>query len=77
MAYDSIPSSVSDVLMHGKDSDRTERIMLPFTRYKNVFSGPTVVTENLETKGAPFHILETETEILDETEIRKLCGRII
>ena len=30
MAYDSIPSSVSDVLMHGKDSDRTERIMLPF-----------------------------------------------
>lgn len=72
-----IPNSVTDTLMHGKDSDRTERILLPITRYNNVMNSPNVVTEDIETKGAPFHLLETSTVLLTEDEIRSLCGRII
>jgi hypothetical protein len=72
-----IPDGVTDILMHGKDSDRTERVLMPITRYDNILSSPTVVTEEIETHGAPFHLLEVETVEMTEEEIRKLCGHII
>lgn len=72
-----IPKCVTDLLMHGKDSDRTERILLPITRYGNILNAPNVVSEDLETRGAPFHLLETDSIEMSEDEIRQLCGRII
>lgn len=72
-----VPRSVSDILMHGKDSDRTERVYLPFTRYANVISAPSVVTDSIEVPGAPYHLLQTGTVTMTDTEIRNLCGQII
>lgn len=72
-----VPYSVSDILMHGKDSDRTERVYLPFTRYANILSAPSIVTDNIEVEGAPYHFLTTGTVLLTDAEIRKLCGEII
>ena len=74
-----LPIAGSDVLMHSKDHNDTERIVFPFTRYANVLSAPRVVTDSDETYGAPFHLLEMEDEAeeLSVSEIRKLVGFII
>lgn len=72
-----IPEQVTDILMHGHDSDRTERILTPITRYGAVLNAPNIVTEDIHVYGAPFHLLETDTVTLSEEEIRKLCGRIV
>lgn len=72
-----IPASTSDVLLHLKDSDRTERVILPFTRYANIMSAPNVVTDGDEIYGAPFHLLHTKTEVVSADYIRRLCGRIL
>lgn len=77
MANDKIPASITDGLVHVKDSDRTERVILPFTRYANVLNAPRVVTGANEVKGAPFALYITETEELSISEIRQLCGGII
>lgn len=69
--------SASDYLLHGKDSDRTERIILPITRYGNILSAPSVVTEDIEVNGAPFHLLKTGTVKLTAEEIHYLCGHIV
>lgn len=69
--------SASDYLLHGKDSDRTERIILPITRYGNILSAPSVVTEDIEVSGAPFHLLKQRTVKLTAEEIRDLCGDIV
>lgn len=72
-----IPASVSDVLLHQRDTDRTERVMLPVTRYKNILNAPSVVSNIHEVKGAPFVLFETEEEILSISELRKLSNDII
>lgn len=72
-----IPASVSDTLLHIKETDRTERVILPITRYENVLSAPTVVTDVDEVYGAPFLILETGEEKVSAETIRTLCGRIV
>ena len=72
-----LPTSVSDTLLHEKDSDRTERVILPITRYKNVLNAPQVVTNGNAVKGAPFVLLVTETETLSTSELRKLAGGIV
>ena len=74
---DYIPASVSDVLLHDKDSDRTERVVMPITRYKNVLNAPNVVNTTNELRGAPFLLLATETETLTIEQIRRLSGDII
>lgn len=74
---DYIPASVSDVLLHDKDSDRTERVVMPITRYKNVLNAPNVVNTTNELRGAPFLLLATETETLSIEQIRRLSGDII
>lgn len=77
MNENTIPTSVSDVLLHTKDTDRTERVIMPITRYQNVLSSPNIVTDVDEVPGAPFHLLITDSEELTAADIRKLCGRIV
>ena len=77
MARNKIPVSVSDTLMHIKDSDKTERVILPITRYGNVLNAPKVVGDVTTVMGAPFVLLETSTETLTTAEIRRICGPII
>lgn len=73
-----VPSAVTDILMHGKDSDAVERVLMPITRYGAVLNAPNLVTEEIETNGAPFHLLVTDTIIMTDEEIRKITGaRII
>lgn len=72
-----IPASVSDVLMHQKNTDRTEKVILPITRYKNVLNAPNVVNTTSDVKGAPFIFLATGEEELSIAEIRKLSAEII
>ena len=72
-----VPMAASDVLLHQKDTDRTERIALPFTRYANVFNAPRVVNDVDDIAGAPFFLLETDKETLSDTEIRRICGDIL
>ena len=74
-----LPLAGSDVLMHDKDSADTERIVFPYTRYRNVLSAPSVVSDADEIYGAPFHLLEIEDEEeeMPVSEIRKLVGFIV
>lgn len=72
-----IPDTVTDVMMHGHDSDKTERIIFPISRYGNILNAPTVTGEDIVTYGAPFHLLEHDEVELTEGEIRRLCGRIV
>lgn len=69
-----VPSAVTDILMHGKDSDAVERVLLPITRYGAVMNAPNLVTEEIETNGAPFHLLVTDTITLTDDDIRKITG---
>ena len=73
MANSSLPMSVSDTLLHDKDSDRTERVILPITRYVNVLNSPKVE----EILGAPFSLIATDTETLTVSDIRKYCDTLI
>ena len=72
-----IAASISDTLLHVKDSDLTEKVVMPITRYKNVLNAPRVVTNKNSVKGAPFLFYETDSEELTTAEIRKLANGII
>lgn len=71
-----IPMTVSDSLLHIKDSDTTEKVILPITRYSNVMNSPRVVTDG-DNIGAPFVLLKTEEEYISIETLRSLCGGII
>lgn len=72
-----IPASVTDVLLHDKNTDRTERVILPITRYKNVLNAPDLVSAAQSVKGAPFILFQTGTETLSTAELRRLAGDIV
>jgi len=72
-----LPASVSDVLLHDKNSDRTERVILPITRYENVLNAPGVVNNGNSLKGAPFLLLKTGTDTLSTEDLRRLVGDIV
>ena len=74
---DKIPASVSDVLLHNRDSDRTENVVLPVTRYRNVMNAPKVITDVSAVNGAPFTLLATDTEVLDTAQLRKLIPELL
>lgn len=76
-SHNSIPSTVSDILQHVKDSDNTERIILPFTRYQNVFCAPNVVDDIDEHPGAPFHLLKLATKTYTRKELKSIFGSAI
>ena len=77
MAVIRLPASVSDTLLHAKDSDSTERVMLPITRYKNVLNGPSVVDNPYSVKGAPFLLYQVAEEELPLEEVRQLVSGLV
>ena len=36
--------NASDVILHSKDSDKTERIIFPVTRQQNIIGAPTIIS---------------------------------
>ena len=72
-----IPATVSDVLLHNRDSDRTENVILPITRYNNVMNAPKLINDTSATNGAPFTLLATETETLSAAQLRKLIPELL
>lgn len=72
-----IPSSVSDTLLHEKETDDTERVILPITRYKNVLNSPNVVKSPSAIKGAPFLLYQEGFEELSVEDIRRLTSGLI
>lgn len=77
MIIEKIPTAVSDTLLHEQDSDRTERVILPITRYRNVLNAPTLVTDGNAVKGAPFLLLAMDSETIDTSQLRELVGTIV
>lgn len=72
-----IPKRLVDTLLHLRDTDRTEAIVFPITRYQNLLNAPQVVTDISESPGAPFLLMRTgKVDVLDD-KIRSLCGDII
>ena len=72
-----LPKTVADTLLHIKDTDLTEKIMMPVTRYRNVLNAPNVIKNPTDVAGAPFVLLEQSSEIISVDKIRKMCGSII
>lgn len=73
-----LPVSATDTLLHVKDSDKSEHIVLPITRYANVLNAPRIVTQTNAAFGAPFCIYVTgETETMTTSQLRKLIGDIV
>ena len=71
-----LPSRVQDTILHVKTKD-SEEIVLPVTRYDNVMNSPHLVETPESRPGAPFHLLETDSETLTASEIRRLAGGIL
>ena len=71
-----LPSRVQDTILHVKTND-SEEIVLPVTRYDNVMNSPHLVETPEARPGAPFHLLETDSETLTASEIRRLAGGIL
>ena len=72
-----LPKTVADTLLHVKDTDLTEKIMMPITRYRNILNAPNVIKNPTDVSGAPFVLLEQSSEIISVDKIRKMCGNII
>lgn len=72
-----IPIVVSDVLLHDKNSDRTEKVVLPITRYDNVMNSPTKIDTINNAKGAPFVLYQAETVSLTTEQIRSYVRDIL
>jgi len=72
-----LPKTVADTLLHVKDTDLTEKIMMPITRYRNILNAPNVIKNPTDVAGAPFVLLEQSSEIISVDKIRKMCGAII
>lgn len=72
-----IPTSVSDTLLHVKDTDGTEKTVLPVTRYKNVMNAPKIIANPYSAEGAPYALYTTDSEELDVAEIRKLVNGLL
>lgn len=72
-----LPKTVADTLLHVKDTDLTEKIMLPITRYRNILNAPNVVKNTTDVSGAPFVLLQTSVEAIPVEKIRQMCGGIL
>ena len=70
----STPNGISDVALHMKNGDGTERIVLPFTRYANVLNAPKKITSPADAAGRSFAFLQTETDNLTTAQINTLLG---
>lgn len=68
------PKGVSDAFIHAKNGSKTERIILPFTRYRNILNAPKLVTTPVEAKGRRFSLYQTETEEVSSEDVTALLG---
>lgn len=69
----------SDSILHVKDSDRTERILFPVTRYENILGAPRVI-DDIETTtafGAPFLFLKVDEVELTDEEINEMTDFLL
>lgn len=73
----SIPSVSADAILHSKDTDLTERLVFPVTRYSNILNAPNLISDRRDLYDAPFTLLITEKESLTHEQIREFCGSII
>ena len=64
----------SDILLRAKDSDKTERIIFPITRYENILTAPKMTTQVSTSFGAPFLLLKQSSVLVDEDELYELCA---
>lgn len=70
-------NNASDVLLHSKDSDKTERIIFPITRYQNIIGMPTIISSDktiVDSNGASFLLLQTDTVSIDEDELNAITN---
>ena len=69
--------NASDVILHSKDSDKTERIIFPVTRQQNIIGAPTIISLDKkinEGHGASFLLLQTDTVSLDENALNEITN---
>jgi hypothetical protein len=71
-----IPKTATDVVMHSKDNNGEERLVLPVTRYKNILNAPRMVTDLDTTITSPFVIYAESAEELSTDEIKELISGI-
>lgn len=70
-------NNASDVLLHSKDSDKTERIIFPITRQQNIIGMPTIISSDktiVDSNGAAFLLLQTDTVSIDEDELNAITN---
>lgn len=65
-------ANISDVLMHAKDDNEHERIVLPITQYKNILLAPKVLNDISEFNNEPFSLLKLDSDNLTDEEIKSL-----
>ena len=69
-------SDASDVILHAKDSDTSERIIFPVTRYDNIISSPKMISDISASHKAPFLLLKETSVDIDEEELLALCAAL-
>ena len=68
---------MTDILLHGKPSEKDEYLGFPITRYQNIIGAPALVTASTIKGSAPFQLLKTDEVELPASAIRTMCGNII
>lgn len=69
--------NASDVLLHSKDSDKTERIIFPITRQQNIIGAPIFLSANKkisQSLGASFLLVQTDTVSVDENILNQITN---
>lgn len=69
--------NASDVLLHSKDSDKTERIIFPVTRHQNIIGAPNVLSLDQkihESYGSVFLLLQTDIVSIDEDKLNEITN---
>lgn len=72
-----VPEISADVILHEKDTDMTERLIFPVTRYHNILNAPGIVRSRNDLVDAPFTFMTLESEELTYEQIFEFCGAII
>ena len=63
---------VSGTLLHAKDTDTTERIILPITGYDCLIDAPYIGANKTIHPRAPFLFLITGEETIEDAELEKI-----
>lgn len=68
---------MTDILIHGKPSEKEEYLGFPITRYQNLVGAPSLVTASTIKSSAPFQLLHIDDVEMTVSDIRTLCGNIL